>query len=74
MILSAALCMKLSSARSIRGISTHISAQISSTYCTTALNNVPDTLLSAPSLLKILASLPQLFRALTRFLATAGQS
>ena len=66
--------MKLSSARSICEVSTHVSAPNSRTACTTALKKFPDTLLSAPSLLKIFASRPQLFRAFTKFPATAGQS
>ena len=74
MILRAALCMKLSSARSICGISTHVSNLNSRTCWTTALKNFPDTLLSATSLLKIFVSRPQIFRSLTRFHATAGQS
>ena len=46
----------------------------SSTYWTTALKKFPDTRLSAPSLLSIRFSRPQLFRAFPRFPATAGES
>ena len=54
--------------------STNVSAPNSSTCCTTALKNVPDTLLSAPYLLKILASRPKLFHTFTSFPATSGQA
>ena len=57
--------MKISIALSIRGVSIHVSAPNSITAWTTALNKFPNTLLSAPSLLKILASRPQLFRSFT---------
>ena len=40
-ILCVTLCWKLSRARSILGVSTHVSAPISNTACNTALKNVP---------------------------------
>ena len=45
-------------ARSIFGVTTHVSAPNSSTYCTTALKKDPDIRGVAPSLLNILCSLP----------------
>ena len=74
MILRAALCMKLYSARSIRGVSTHFSGPNIRTACTTSLKKFPDTLLSAPSLLKTRDIHPQLFRAFAKFPTTAVQS
>ena len=62
------------SARSIFGVTTHVSATNSSTYCTTALKKFPDIRVVAPSLLSIPCILPQLFRAFAKFPATAGQS
>ena len=64
---------KLSRARSIRGVSTHVYSPNSSTACITALKTLPDTLLSTPSRLKIRNRLPQIFRAFTRLPATASQ-
>ena len=66
--------MKLSSALSILGFITHIYTPNCRTACTTALKKLTETLLSAPSLLKIVDSRLQLFRAFTKFPATAGQS
>ena len=45
----ATLCWKLLRARSIFGVSTHVSAPNNSTACVTALKNFPNTFGSAPS-------------------------
>ena len=63
----------LSRACSILKVSTHVSDPKSRTNCTTALKNLPDTLLSAPSRLKSRDSCHQLLRDFTRLPATAGQ-
>ena len=55
------------------GISTHVSDPKSNTDCTTALENIPDTLRLAPSHPRILVSRTQLFRNFFKFPTTAGQ-
>ena len=70
----ATLCWKLPRARSILGVSTHVSAPNNNTACVTALKNCPDTFGSYPSRLNIRDNRPQLFLALWRLNTTAGQS
>ena len=67
-------CWKLSRARSILGISTHVYSPNSNTACTTALKKLPDTLAYAPFRHSIRDRRPQLFRVFYRLPATAGQS
>ena len=54
--------------------STHVYDPNNSTACTTALYNVPDVVLSTPSCLKILPSIPQICRAFLMFLLAADHS
>ena len=68
------LCWKLLRTHSIRGVRTHVSAPKSNTACTNALNNNPETFGSAPYRLRIFVICTQLFLALLRLPATAGQS
>ena len=72
--LLATLPWKASRAASIFPASTQDSSLKRRTCCVTAIYKLRDTLGSAPSLPRILASRPQVARALCRFLATAGQS
>ena len=64
--------LKIPRARSVRGVSTHVSDPKINTACTTILNNIPDTLGSAPSRPSILVSGAQLFRAFFKFPTTNG--
>ena len=55
------LCWKLLRARSILGVSTHVSAPNNTTACVTALEKCPNTFGSAPSRIKICDNRPQIY-------------
>ena len=55
------------------GVRTHISNSKINITCTTALNNIPDTLRLAPSRPRILVSCAYIFHAFFKFPTTAGQ-
>ena len=55
-------------------VSTHVSDPNRITVCSTDTYNLPNVVLSAPSLPKIFARRPRFTRGLRRFHSTAGQS
>ena len=58
----------------MQGVSNHVSDPKSSTVCTTAFKNIPETLGLSTSRTRILVLRYQLFQNFLRFPTTAGQS
>ena len=69
----ATLCLELPKTHSMRGVRNHVSELKRNTACTTDLNNIPDTIGSAPFQASILVRCAQLFYVFFNFTTTTGQ-
>ena len=73
-IIRANLCWKLPRAHPMQGFSIHVSDPKINTTCTTALENIPDTIWLTPYLPSILVIRAQLFRDFLKFPTTFSHS